>query len=85
MDWRHKALCRDEDPELFFPLGEEGPSAQQINDAKQICARCPALLQCRDWALKTGQEAGIWGGMTESERRKERAKQRSVRQHIHVT
>ena len=44
MDWRHKAVCRDEDPELFFPVGNSGPALAQIADAKLVCARCTTVL-----------------------------------------
>ena len=37
MDWRHKAACLDEDPELFFPIGNTGPALLQIEEAKQVC------------------------------------------------
>jgi len=40
MDWRHKAVCRDEDPELFFPW-KQWPALAQIADAKLVCNRCP--------------------------------------------
>jgi len=40
MDWRHKAACLDEDPELFFPIGNTGPALLQIEEAKQVCRRC---------------------------------------------
>ncbi len=68
-EWRDKAACRDEDPELFFPIGN-GPAAQaQIARAKAVCARCPVVRECLAWALETGQDAGVWGGHTEEERR----------------
>ena len=41
MDWRHEAVCRDEDPELFFPVGNSGPALTQIAKAKLVCNRCP--------------------------------------------
>ena len=41
MDWRHDAICRDEDPELFFPVGTSGPALMQIAEAKSVCRRCP--------------------------------------------
>ena len=40
MEWVHRARCKDEDPELFFPVGTTGPAATQINAAKAICMRC---------------------------------------------
>ena len=60
MDWRHESACRDEDPELFFPIGNTGPALTQIEEAKAVCLR---------WALETGQDAGVWGGLSEDERR----------------
>lgn len=66
--WRHRAACRGEDPELFFPVG---PAARaQIAEAKKICARCPVRRACLVFALATGQGHGIWGGLTEDERRR---------------
>ncbi|MEX1047375.1 MAG: WhiB family transcriptional regulator [Actinomycetota bacterium] len=69
MDWVHKAKCREEDPELFFPIGTTGPAAEQVDAAKAICMICPVRLDCLEWALATGQDAGVWGGMSEEERR----------------
>ena len=46
MDWRHNAVCRDEDPELFFPVGNSGPALAQIADAKLVCNRCPVTTEC---------------------------------------
>lgn len=69
MDWRHHALCRDEDPELFFPIGTAGPAAVQVHQAKLVCRRCPVVSDCLTWALDTGQDAGVWGGTSEDERR----------------
>ena len=69
MEWVHRAKCKDEDPELFFPVGTTGPAAAQIDDAKAICMQCPVRLECLEWALATGQDAGVWGGMSEEERR----------------
>ena len=69
MDWRHRAICRDEDPELFFPVGTSGPALLQIAEAKTVCRRCPVVSECLTWALESGQDAGVWGGMSEDERR----------------
>ena len=69
MDWRDRAECRHEDPELFFPVGATGPAMLQVKQAKAVCHRCPVLAQCRNWALETNQESGVWGGLGEDERR----------------
>lgn len=68
-DWRHRALCRDEDPELFFPIGTSGPAVLQVEQAKAVCRRCSVVDECLQWALDSGQDAGVWGGMSEEERR----------------
>ena len=69
MEWVHRSLCKDEDPELFFPVGNTGPAASQIEAAKAVCARCPVKVPCLDWAMQTVQDSGVWGGLTEEERR----------------
>ncbi len=68
-DWRHRAACLEEDPELFFPIGTSGPALVQAGEAKAVCAGCPVRETCLAWALETGQMAGIWGGLDEEERR----------------
>jgi WhiB family redox-sensing transcriptional regulator len=67
--WRGHAACRGADPELFFPIGSAGPALKQIAAAKAICARCPVRKACLRFALGTGQNYGIWGGLTEDDRR----------------
>ena len=69
MDWRHKAICRSEDHELFFPVGNSGPALAQIAKAKLVCNKCPVTNSCLAWAIESGQDAGVWGGMSEDERR----------------
>jgi WhiB family transcriptional regulator, redox-sensing transcriptional regulator len=69
MEWVHRARCKDEDPELFFPVGTTGPAADQIDAAKGICMQCEVRGQCLEWAMATGQDAGVWGGLSEEERR----------------
>lgn len=69
MDWRHRAACLNEDPELFFPIGNSGPALIQIEQAKRVCAECEVSDICLKWAIETGQDAGVWGGMSEEERR----------------
>jgi WhiB family transcriptional regulator, redox-sensing transcriptional regulator len=69
VDWRHFAACRDIDPDLFFPVGTGGPALQQIARAKAVCWGCPVRERCLTDALESGQDAGVWGGLTEDERR----------------
>jgi WhiB family transcriptional regulator, redox-sensing transcriptional regulator len=69
-DWRVQAACRGLDPELFFPITTLGKALPQVARAKRVCLRCPVRLACLDWALHTGQDAGIWGGLTDQERRR---------------
>jgi WhiB family redox-sensing transcriptional regulator len=79
MEWVHRAKCRDVDPELFFPIGTTGPAAAQIEAAKQVCVSCTVRDECLEWALTTGQDAGVWGGTSEEERRSiRRARRREV-------
>ena len=69
-DWRDVALCRDTDPDLFFPVGTTGPALEQIATAKAVCKECPVQEPCLEFALMTNQDSGIWGGTSEEERRK---------------
>lgn len=79
VDWRHRAACRDEDPELFFPIGNTGPALLQIEEARAVCRRCEVVDACLAWAIESGQDAGVWGGLSEDERRalKRRNRQRT--------
>lgn len=69
-DWRNRAACRSEDPELFFPLGNSDPALIQTERARAVCNRCPVIDACLRWAVDNDIPDGIWGGMSESERRK---------------
>ncbi|WP_236789095.1 WhiB family transcriptional regulator [Amycolatopsis sp. GM8] len=69
-DWQEQAACRDEDPELFFPVSQMGPGARQVAQAKAVCARCPVRAECLQYALDAGLDHGIFGGTTDTERRK---------------
>ncbi|MFF5897820.1 WhiB family transcriptional regulator [Streptomyces argenteolus] len=82
-NWRTLAACREEDPDLFFPIGSSGPALVQTEDAKAVCRTCPVQERCLDWALENGQDAGVWGGMDENERRalKRRRSRRQARSH----
>ena len=63
--WQERALCSQTDPEAFFP--EKGGSTR---DAKQICSVCEVRQQCLEYALANDERFGIWGGLSERERRK---------------
>jgi WhiB family transcriptional regulator, redox-sensing transcriptional regulator len=67
--WRSMAACRSADPELFFPISSSGQSMAQEAEAKAICAECPVRRECLAFALRTHQAHGVWGGMSEQERR----------------
>ena len=81
MTWRDQAMCRDYDPDLFFPRFQRGGSnpqhraelAEHIAKAKRVCAVCPVDSECLDYALQT-QMTGhrdhncVWGGLTYQER-----------------
>jgi WhiB family redox-sensing transcriptional regulator len=69
VDWRDRARCLDEDPDLFFPIGTSGPALAQAAAAKALCRCCPVVSECLDWALANYQDSGVWGGTTEEERR----------------
>lgn len=64
-DWAGKARCPETDPEAFFP--EKGGST---NEAKKVCQRCPVKDPCLQWALDNDERFGVWGGMSERERRR---------------
>ena len=69
LDWRDRAECTKYDPELFFPTGNKGPALMQIEEAKAVCRECPVIDTCLKWALDTGQDFGVWGGLSEDERK----------------
>ncbi|WP_326696148.1 WhiB family transcriptional regulator [Streptomyces sp. NBC_01754] len=81
-NWRTHAACRDEDPDLFFPIGTTGPALVQAEEAKAVCRACPVRERCLEWALENGQESGVWGGLGETERRAlKRRSRRRARSH----
>ena len=67
--WRKMAICRDTDPELFFPVGSTGQALLQIARAKEVCGECTVKTECLEFAIETNQDTGIWGGTSEEERR----------------
>jgi WhiB family redox-sensing transcriptional regulator len=70
-DWQERALCAQTDPEAFFP--EKGGSTRE---AKRICSGCEVRAECLEYALAHDERFGIWGGLSERERR--RLKRRAV-------
>lgn len=68
-NWRMQAACRDEDPDLFFPIGSTGPALVQTEEAKAVCGECSVRELCLEWAMEHGQDSGVWGGLGEAERR----------------
>mgnify|MGYP002720976353 FL=1 len=65
MSWQERALCAQTDPEAFFP--EKGGSTRE---AKRICESCEVRDECLSYALENDERFGIWGGMSETERRR---------------
>ncbi len=68
--WQEHSACRASDPEMFFPVGTTGGALDNIERAKLICVTCTVQDECLDYALHTNQEAGVWGGYAEDERRR---------------
>jgi WhiB family transcriptional regulator, redox-sensing transcriptional regulator len=68
MTWRNPADCLDERPELFFPTGNASSVVLQIEKAKAVCRRCAVDAACVKWAIESGQDAGVWDGLSEDER-----------------
>jgi len=73
--WRQRAACLSADPDLFFP--DRGESAEP---ARQVCAQCPVRQPCLEFAISHGIMHGIWGGLTERERRALRTRHGSASQ-----
>jgi WhiB family redox-sensing transcriptional regulator len=69
VSWRRNAACRDTDPALFFPVGVTGSALVQIEDAREVCMSCSCQEACLEFALRSNQDTGIWGGASEEERR----------------
>ena len=67
--WQEDAACKEVDPELFFYADmERGPMKEEkIKQAKQICATCLVMKECRAFAIDTRQDFGVWGGLDEDE------------------
>jgi WhiB family redox-sensing transcriptional regulator len=64
LSWQDQALCAETDPEAFFP--EKGGRTEE---AKRVCGNCEVRAECLEYALKHDERFGVWGGMSERERR----------------
>ncbi len=69
-DWQLDAACRGQDTAIFYhPENERGPSRMRREfEAKTICAACPVIANCRQWALSAREPYGVWGGLSVEER-----------------
>jgi len=65
LGWQERALCAQTDPEAFFP--EKGGSTRE---AKKVCRACDVRAECLEYALSRDERFGIWGGLSERERRR---------------
>jgi WhiB family redox-sensing transcriptional regulator len=77
LDWQAEAACHGVDPEVFFPSSSLGLVGLQVERAKEVCQACPVTRECLDLSLAAGHEIGVWGGLSEHERRS--LSRRSVR------
>ena len=66
--YRDHAACVDVPPSVFYPEDLEGPFGPEA--AKAVCGDCPVRSACLTWAIDHHERYGVWGGMTETERRK---------------
>ena len=78
LPWADRALCAQTDPELFFPItGSAGGyvtvDGDRFSTAKAICGRCPVIEPCAAYAMADPTLEGVWGGMTDRERKRMRA------------
>ncbi len=67
LHWRQLARCLGADPALFYPAGDDDSLA---DEAKAICALCPVREPCREHTIVAREKLGVWGGLTERERRR---------------
>ncbi len=68
--WRQRAACRGVDPNIFYPVSDD-----DAEEAKAVCSSCPVRQACLEYSLTAREREGVWGGLTERERR------RILRQH----
>lgn len=78
-DWREKAACLEYDPELWWPIGTTGPAVSQIQLAVTVCSRCEVRSDCLAYALDNSITEGVWGGLSEEDRRSHKRRTDRVR------
>ena len=71
-EWTKKALCAEVDPEIFFPN-----KGDKVAYVKQICKACSVRVECLEYSLQNNERFGIWGGLTEHDRRRVRSRKRA--------
>ena len=74
--WQWRAACRGEDASLFFPPNHPEPKEERLareRQARAICATCPVRMECLEYAVRIREPHGIWGGLSELERRDPRS------------
>ncbi len=84
-EWWNAAACQNAEPDLFFPISATPASRAVVQRAKQVCASCPVAAQCLSYALHHRQEQGIWGGLTDEERRLLRRRQAALERRTRST
>ena len=68
IEWRAESACLNTDPDVFFPVAVGSAASKQVERAMRICADCTVRQQCLDFAIRSGEKDGIWGGTTPDER-----------------
>lgn len=77
-EWRDQAACANFDTNLFFPEPDASDTLAQISQAKAVCAACPVRDNCLEFAIRTRQLDGVWGGCTPEERRSIRRRRQAA-------
>jgi WhiB family redox-sensing transcriptional regulator len=83
-EWWREGACLSVEPDMFFPISINGAARGDTRRAKLVCASCQVRRECLDYAMRTRQQHGIWGGTTEEERRllHSRARKAAARQRV---
>ena len=77
-DWRAASACLNTDPDVFFPIEVGSAAIKKVSRALRICQGCAVRQECLDFAMRSGEKDGIWGGTTPEQRIRSR---RRVRDH----